>query len=97
MTNHQVLIGKDEWLFLKNDTNQLIRQITGEVTVSDSLINHWSNTLKLRLSFLEREKFHTHIFVPLIKSVFMINIFLIILSYRKKDLLESSALFLKIY
>lgn len=51
LTNHQVLIGKDEWLFLKNDTNQLISQITGEYTVSDSLVNHWSNTLKLRSSF----------------------------------------------
>ncbi|EEZ0491577.1 hypothetical protein DNJ54_06665 [Escherichia coli] len=65
MTNHQVLIGKDEWLFLKNDTNQLIRQITGEVTVSDSLINHWSNTLKLRLSFFRARKIsYTYICAP---------------------------------
>lgn len=51
LTNHQVLIGKDEWLFLQNDTNELIRQITGEFTISDSLVNHWSNVLKLRSSF----------------------------------------------
>ncbi|XKL93656.1 hypothetical protein HC167_07395 [Aeromonas media] len=65
MTTHQVLIGKEEWLFLKNDTNELIRQITGEYTVSDSLVNHWSNTLKLRSSFFNSRNIrYTYICAP---------------------------------
>ncbi|EGX6952702.1 hypothetical protein JFQ84_000808 [Aeromonas hydrophila] len=65
MTTHQVLIGKEKWLFLQNDTNQLIRQITGEYAVSDSLVNYWSNILKLRSSFFRSRNIeYTYICAP---------------------------------
>lgn len=43
-----VLSGKDGWLFLSNDTNRIIGQITGEVAMPDSFVSKWEALLEYR-------------------------------------------------
>ncbi|MFM1693013.1 alginate O-acetyltransferase AlgX-related protein [Aeromonas salmonicida] len=65
MADHKVLTGKDNWLFLRNDTNNLINQITGKYIVHDTIIDHWSNILKLRTSFFQSKGIsYTYICAP---------------------------------
>jgi alginate O-acetyltransferase complex protein AlgJ len=51
----KVIKGKDEWLFLDNDSNKVLQQITGELTFSQRRLMQWQYILETRFLWL-REK-----------------------------------------
>lgn len=55
-----VLQGIDSWLFLQNDTNDVIGQITGKITSDDDFLRKWYNLLLLRKSFFHRKGIKYH-------------------------------------
>lgn len=50
MTNNKVLVGKDDWLFLANDTNKVIDQVTGKFILPDNFGQLWREVFDFRLS-----------------------------------------------
>lgn len=48
----QAIQGQDGWLFLTNDTNQTLRQFTGEVTFDDTQLLRWRVTHETRQAWL---------------------------------------------
>lgn len=55
-TSEKVIKGKDEWLFLANDSNHIIKQLTGELTFSQRRLLQWQYILETRFLWLrERE------------------------------------------
>lgn len=55
-----VLQGKDSWLFLKNDSNDVIKQITGNYDLGDEFLCKWKNVLTLRKSYFEARNIKYH-------------------------------------
>ncbi len=53
MDDKKYLIGTDGWLFLKNDTNRIIDQITGRYALTDDVIHSWLNLLRLRDAYFK--------------------------------------------
>lgn len=53
MTNNKVLVGKDDWLFLSNDTNKVIDQITGRFILPDNFGQRWREVFDFRLSLAD--------------------------------------------
>lgn len=49
MSTLKVLVGKDGWLFLDNDTNRVIDQITGKYILPESFKKAWSELFLYRL------------------------------------------------
>jgi CBS domain-containing protein len=52
MHDGKVLAGKDGWLFLANDTNQVLKQHAGELRFSDFELNQWQLVLEQRLAWV---------------------------------------------
>jgi alginate O-acetyltransferase complex protein AlgJ len=50
----KVLRGKDDWLFLDNDANQVLKQHTGEIRFSEKDLEDWRVLLETRSAWLER-------------------------------------------
>jgi hypothetical protein len=50
----KVLQGKDGWLFLDNDANQVLKQHTGELRLSAAELEDWRLLLEARFSWLEK-------------------------------------------
>lgn len=46
--DRKVLIGKEDFLFLHNDTNRVIDQITGKLPLTYDLISEWAKELAIR-------------------------------------------------
>jgi alginate O-acetyltransferase complex protein AlgJ len=51
--DYKVLEGRDGWLFLANDSNDVVGQHTGRVRFSDEDLEHWRKLLEARIAFLE--------------------------------------------
>ena len=49
----KVLIGRDDWLFLQNDTNRVIEQNNGTLKLTDADIKRWLRTLEARVAILK--------------------------------------------
>ena len=50
----KVLVGKEGWLFLQNDTNQIVEQNIGKVRLSDDGCRKWGHIIDTRFSLLNR-------------------------------------------
>lgn len=48
---HKVLKGLDDFLFLQNDTNNVLSQISGAVRLSDEQVQGWARELQSRVDF----------------------------------------------
>lgn len=55
-----VLQGKDSWLFLKNDSNNVIQQISGNYNLSDDFFYRWKNILTLRKAYFDARNIKYH-------------------------------------
>lgn len=55
MPQPKAIQGKDDWLFLDNDSNRVIQQITGDLIFSDRRLQQWQFVLETRYLWL-REK-----------------------------------------
>jgi alginate O-acetyltransferase complex protein AlgJ len=61
----KVLQGKDDYLFLINDSNQCIAQITGKLNFSEEKLKTWQLLLESRFSRLNEQKIaYFHLVVP---------------------------------
>jgi hypothetical protein len=50
----KVLVGRDGWLFLKNDTNRTMEQITGEYRLPSDFEWNWVNLFRFRKGMMAR-------------------------------------------
>lgn len=50
----KLLVGKDGWLFLDNDTNHVVRQHTGDLLFSPVGLRRWQLVLENRTAWVER-------------------------------------------
>jgi alginate O-acetyltransferase complex protein AlgJ len=48
----KVIVGKDDWLFLDNDSNGFLRQYAGELRLSDAKLEVWQELLEIRIARL---------------------------------------------
>jgi alginate O-acetyltransferase complex protein AlgJ len=48
----KVIVGKDDWLFLDNDSNGFLRQYVGELKLSDQQLDEWQELLETRIARL---------------------------------------------
>lgn len=55
-----VLQGKGSWLFLKNDSNDVINQITGGYHINEHFLYSWRNLLSLRKAFFDKKGIKYH-------------------------------------
>jgi alginate O-acetyltransferase complex protein AlgJ len=60
----KVLRGKNGRLFLDNDSNQVIKQYTGELLFSDRELLDWEYLLENRIAWLQRVGIHYFFLVP---------------------------------
>jgi len=49
----KVLIGKDDWLFLQNDTNRIVEQNNGTLKMAENSLKIWLRTLETRFAILK--------------------------------------------
>lgn len=52
--SEKVLVGRDGWLFLRGDTNDILGQHTGKVTLTQESRDAWRRTLDSRMAAIER-------------------------------------------
>ena len=50
----RVLVGRNDWLFLCNDSNDVIGQHTGRVRLAPAVLENWSALTSARLELMER-------------------------------------------
>lgn len=61
----KVLAGKEGWLFLQNDTNNVLDQITGKSALTDAQIEEWREGLAGRLDYADKNSFiYKYLIVP---------------------------------
>ena len=61
----KVVRGKDGWLFLDNDRNQVMRQHSGDLRFSPKQLNDWQRVLETRAGWLaERGARHHFLVAP---------------------------------
>ncbi len=60
----KALIGKDNWLFLHNDTNHVVKQHTGEMLLSELGVQAWCSTLETRNNWLRNRSIDYFFLVP---------------------------------
>jgi alginate O-acetyltransferase complex protein AlgJ len=60
----KVVEGKDGWLFLDNDRNQVMRQHTGELRFSPVELREWRRVLEARIASLADRGTRHHFLVP---------------------------------
>lgn len=53
MTAVKVLVGKEDWLFLQNDTNRVVEQNSGTLKLTENQIKKWIRTLEARVAILK--------------------------------------------
>jgi hypothetical protein len=53
MSAIKVLVGKDGWLFLQNDTNRVVEQNSSTLKLTESEIEKWLRTLEARFAVLK--------------------------------------------
>lgn len=53
MRNRKVICGKNNYLFLDNDTNHVIKQVSGELPLSDKDLFAWQILLEMRSALLK--------------------------------------------
>jgi hypothetical protein len=51
----KVLVGKNDWLYLDNDTNRTIDQVTGKLLLDSQKLFKWKLLLETRYSFLKAQ------------------------------------------
>lgn len=51
-THPNVLVGHDDWLFLENDTNQMMKQITGTIQLPEDFQDKWRDLFEYRAKML---------------------------------------------
>jgi Flp pilus assembly protein TadD len=59
----QVIEGKNGWLFLDKDSNQIMNQVTGKLSFSPQQILHWKTLLEMRSIWLSERQIHYCFFV----------------------------------
>ncbi len=59
----KVIEGKNEWLFLDKDSNQIMNQVTGELTFSEAELLYWKTLLEMRSIWLSRHQINYGFFV----------------------------------
>ena len=60
----KVVRGKDGWLFLDNDRNQVMRQHSGDLRFSPKQLNDWQRVLETRAGWLAERGARHHFLVP---------------------------------
>ena len=53
MADIKVLIGKEGWLYLQNDTNRVVEQNSGTLRLTESELENWIQTLESRFAILK--------------------------------------------
>lgn len=53
MSDIKVLIGKEGWLFLQNDTNRVVEQNNGSLKLTEAELKKWLRTLEARFAILK--------------------------------------------
>lgn len=66
---NQVLHGKDNWLFLKNDTNHVLDQVTGKLLLNPRQQIYWRNLILQRSLIFQYFKIDYRFIVPPNKEV----------------------------
>ncbi len=52
--DEKILVGKDGWLFLDNDTNMVVKQHTGDLLFAPEELRQWQVVLENRTAWVER-------------------------------------------
>ena len=55
MSDSKVLLGKENWLFLQNDTNRIVEQNTGKLLLTPGGYAKWVRTLQARTAILNSQ------------------------------------------
>lgn len=63
MENNKVVVGKENWLFLQNDTNRIVEQNAGICKFSSNGIKKWVRTLEARTAMLKDRGIKYYFFV----------------------------------
>lgn len=63
MSNAQALIGKENWLFLCDDTNRCVEQNQGVLRLSPEGLKRWLRTLESRFAMLKSKDIQYYFFV----------------------------------
>ena len=63
MENPKVLVGKEDWLFLQNDTNRIVEQNVGLLKFSPEDVKRWVSILESRNTMLEDRGIKYYFFV----------------------------------
>lgn len=63
MEERKVLIGKDDWLFLQNDTNRIVEQNNGTLVLAPNGVKRWVRLLESRFSMLKARGIGYHFLV----------------------------------
>ncbi len=53
--DHKCIVGKDQWLFLDNDSNRVMEQISGKLLLSEEQLFKWNLLLFSRSSYLKSQ------------------------------------------
>ncbi len=64
MNDLKVIIGKENWLFLQNDTNRTVEQNTGELLLTPEGFSKWVRTLQARTAILHSQGIQYYFLVP---------------------------------
>jgi alginate O-acetyltransferase complex protein AlgJ len=59
----KVIVGKDDWLFLDNDSNGFLRQYAGELRLSEQQLDQWQQLLETRIARLAEMGIRYHFMV----------------------------------
>jgi alginate O-acetyltransferase complex protein AlgJ len=69
--DNKVVIGKDGWLFLGNDTNQVLSQHVGDIRFTEPQLRQWRFLLETRIAWLARRNVdHLFLVAPNPHSVY---------------------------
>ena len=58
------LVGKEDWLFLQNDSNHVIKQTTGELLLNYRQILYWKTIILLRTLYFEYKSINYRFIIP---------------------------------
>jgi alginate O-acetyltransferase complex protein AlgJ len=64
MNDSKVLLGKENWLFLQNDTNRIVEQNTGKLSLTLESYAKWVRTLQARTAILNSQGISYYFLVP---------------------------------
>lgn len=92
-----VLLGRDDWLFLKNDSNDAVGQLTGNVTFNSTDILKWKLVLGCRKEYFKRNAIKYYYLVVPNKESAMVDFIEGVELSEDRPVMKFNELFKEIY